>query len=117
MNPMCKSAAAVVLLMASQLVQAVPFGLEARSLAMGNASVATADIATASFANPAMLAYQQTDDNFALLIPAVGVYIDDSEGVRDLIDQYRAAESAGDQPAQVELLTRCSIKWLSHSWR
>ena len=106
MNPMYKFAYIVLLAMLSQLVQAVPFGIEARSLAMGNASVATADIATASFANPAMLAYQQTDDNFALLIPAVGLYIDDSDGIKDLIDQYRAAESVADQVTQLNVVNQ-----------
>jgi hypothetical protein len=96
-----KYAGVVLLGLISHVVQASPFGIEARSLAMGNVSVATADIAAASFANPAMLAFQRSDTDFALLLPAVGAYIDDSDGVIDLIDQYQAAEDAGDQNAQV----------------
>jgi hypothetical protein len=101
MNYIIKSALAVLLTLVAQLAQAVPFGSEARSLAMGNASVAVADIAAAPFTNPAMLAQQRSDDDFALLLPAVGVYLDDGDGVIDLIDAYQAAESAGDQNAQV----------------
>ena len=50
---------AVVLTVLSTAVDAVPFSVEARSLGMGNARVATADIATAPFANPGMLSYQR----------------------------------------------------------
>ncbi len=70
------------------------FAVEARSLAMGNASVATADIATAALANPAMLAQQKAEDDFALLLPSVGVFIDDSDGLIDLVDQFQLDSDA-----------------------
>lgn len=81
----------------SASAHAAPFGLEARSLAMGNASVVTADIATAALANPAMLAHQKGRDDFALLLPAVGILVDDSEGVIDLIDEFQASTVPADQ--------------------
>ena len=69
---------------------------------MGNTRVATADIATAAFANPAMLAFQPMREDFSLLI-GVGGFLRDDEGVVDLVDQfqgeydkYTAAVSAGD---------------------
>lgn len=68
---------------------------------MGNASVATADIATAPFTNPAMLVFQKSDAKFALLLPAVGLMLDDSDGMLDLIDQYRATSDQKQQLAIV----------------
>ena len=87
---------------AAQTASAAGFAIEARSLAMGNASVATADIATAALANPAMLAQQKSEDDFALLVPSVGVFIDDSDGMIDLIDQFQldsASCNAGNPAA------------------
>lgn len=72
----------------SSFVQAAPFGLEARSLGMGNVSVATADIATAALSNPAMLSYQDASDDFSLLISG-GFLIDDSDGMVDAIDAFQ----------------------------
>ena len=57
-----------VLAFISGSVHAVPFSVEARSLGMGNARVATADIATAPFANPGMLSFQPSRDDFSLLV-------------------------------------------------
>jgi len=79
-----------VLAAAAQSSVAAPFAVEARSLGMGNVSVATSDIATAAFANPAMLSYQSQRDDFSFLIPGVGVYLDDSDGMVDLVDRYQA---------------------------
>jgi hypothetical protein len=62
---------------------------------MGNVGVATADIATAAFANPAMLAFQRKDDDFSLLL-TVGAYLNDSGGMIDDIDAFQAADSSGD---------------------
>ena len=93
---------AVSTLLLSHHASAAGFAVEARSLAMGNASVATADIATAALANPAMLAQQKAEDDFALLLPSVGVFLDDSDGMIDLIDQFQVdsnACNAGDAAA------------------
>ena len=49
---------AALLAFFSGSADAVPFSVEARSLGMGNVRVATADIATAPFANPGMLSFQ-----------------------------------------------------------
>lgn len=76
----------------SSYVQAAPFGLEARSLGMGNIGVATADIATAAFANPAMLSYQPFKEDFSTLF-TVGGLLDDSGGMIDAIDDFQAANS------------------------
>ncbi|MBT8332637.1 MAG: conjugal transfer protein TraF [Deltaproteobacteria bacterium] len=66
------------------------FSVEARSLGMGNARVATADIATAPFANPGMLAFQPSREDFSLLLGA-GAYLMDADGLVDKIDEYQTA--------------------------
>lgn len=113
MKAINRSAILMLPVLLSGVAEARPFGIEARSLAMGNASVAVADIATAPFANPAMLAYQKYDSDFALLLPAVGVYIDDSDGVVDLIDQYQAAENAGNATGQLAAVQALDGKVIS----
>ena len=79
----------------SQSVMAAPFSYEARSLGMGNIGVATADIATAPFANPAMLSFQKAEDDFSLLL-GVGGFFSDSDGVIDNIDQFQIANDQYD---------------------
>lgn len=113
MNYIFKSVAAVLLTFAAQWVQAAPFGSEARSLAMGNASVALADIAAAPFSNPAMLAQQTSDSDFELLLPAFGIYLDDSDGMIDLIDRYQAAQTANDANAQLAAVQALDGKVMS----
>ena len=81
---------AAVLAVLSSAADAVPFSVEARSLGMGNARVATADIATAPFANPGMLSYQPSREDFSLLIGA-GALLNDSDGMVDSIDQFQEA--------------------------
>lgn len=102
---------AVALAVSSQSVVAAPFAYEARSLGMGNIGVATADIATAPFVNPAMLSFQKEDDDFSFLLGA-GAFFSDNNGMIDNIDQfqvvsaaYDAAVIAGDGPAQLAAAT------------
>lgn len=73
-------------------VQALPYGFsDARSVAMGNTSVATGGVTTAAFANPAMLMVNETDDTFALQIGVGAVFIEDG-GITDDIDEFQALE-------------------------
>ena len=81
---------AVALVVSSQSVIAAPFAYEARSMGMGNIGVATADIATAPFANPAMLSFQKSDDDFSLLL-GIGGFFSDHDGMIDDIDNFQAA--------------------------
>ncbi|MDH5386926.1 MAG: conjugal transfer protein TraF [Gammaproteobacteria bacterium] len=86
---------AAALAVVSQSVLAASFAYEARSLGMGNIGVATADIATAPFANPAMLSFQKDDDDFSLLV-GLGGYFNDNDGMIENIDRFQSAESAND---------------------
>lgn len=105
-----KILSAVVLLTASHIAHAVPFTFEARSLGMGGVSVATADLATAAWANPAMLTNQRPSDDFSLLIGAGAFLRDNDDMVSDIedfqdADERRvAAEIAGDVPGEAQAL-------------
>lgn len=81
----------MVLSIFSQFSYAIPFSFEGRSLGMGGVNVATANLATAAWANPAMLTNQQTSDDFALLI-GVGAYLRDNDDLVTDIDDYQAAD-------------------------
>ena len=85
-----KILSAFVIAVLSYSANAKPFFVEARSLGMGNVRVATADIATAPFANPGMLAFQRSRDDFSLLLGA-GAFLMDPDGVVDKVDEYQAA--------------------------
>ena len=74
---------------------AAQFAIEGRSMGMGNVSVATADIATAAFGNPSMLANQRADDDFSLLIGLGGMINDDGKMLDD-IDDFQAADANND---------------------
>lgn len=94
----------VALLVLSQTVHAIPFTFEGRSLGMGGVSVATADLATAAWANPAMLTNQRPNDDFSLLI-GVGAFVRDEEDLRTDVDDFQAADDrlrAATSPAEVD---------------
>lgn len=94
---------AVALAAASHSVMAAPLAHEARSLGMGNVGIATADIATAPFANPAMLSFQKADDDFSLLLTA-GAFYSDNDGVIDDIDAFQESTDNNEKLAIVQEL-------------
>ena len=85
-----KILSAFVIAVLSSSADATPSSVEARSLGMGNVRVATADIATAPFANPGMLAFQTGRNDFSLLLGA-GAFLMDPDGVVDKVDDYQTA--------------------------
>ncbi len=87
-----KILSAVVLSICSHAAFSIPFTFEGRSLGMGGASVATADLATAAWANPAMLTRQRPNDDFSLLI-GVGAFVRDDDDLISDIDDFQAADS------------------------
>lgn len=82
--------------------------IEARSLGMGNVRVATADIATAPFANPGMLAYQPSREDFSLIIGA-GAFVNDSDDLVSKIDDFQAAYANGEAGDVSEALRALDI--------
>ncbi|MFW2373957.1 MAG: conjugal transfer protein TraF [Gammaproteobacteria bacterium] len=97
-----KLIAAGLLATAVSNVHALPYGFyDARSVAMGNVSMATGGITTAALSNPGMLAVNESDDGVALLLPAIGVQAIDDGNVVDLVDEFQATS---DPFRQVEIL-------------
>lgn len=101
---------ATALSVASQTASAAYFTFEGRSLGMGGAAVASADLATASWANPAMLTNQRPSDNFSLLIGAGAILRDNDDLITD-IDNFQdadarreAAKDAGDTIAEAQAI-------------
>lgn len=99
-----------VLSVLSLSASAIPFTFEGRSLGMGGTSVATADLATAAWANPAMLTNQRPSDDFSLLI-GMGVFLRDNddlitdiENFQDADDRREAAFITGDVPGAEQAL-------------
>ncbi len=81
-----------VLSICSQSSFASPFAFESRSLGMGGVSAATADLATAAWANPAMLTNQRPGDDFSLLV-GVGAFLRDNDELLQDIDDFQAADN------------------------
>lgn len=71
--------------------------IDARSGAMGNTGVASADYLTASLYNPALLSNFHDDDDVGVLVPAVGVNLSDlDDSADDLIDLQDAISDFED---------------------
>jgi hypothetical protein len=91
---MCRSyklLAVIVLSALSQTAQAIPFTFEARSLGMGGVGVATANLATAAWANPAMLTNQPMGSDWSLLI-GVGAFVRDDDDLIGDVEGFQAAD-------------------------
>ncbi len=108
MNHYKRILSAALLAVLSGSVDAVPFSVEARSLGMGNVRVATADIATAPFANPGMLSFQPSREDFSLLLGA-GLFLNDNDGLVDKIDDFQAAYNRGQAGDPAEALRALGI--------
>ncbi|NOQ69773.1 MAG: hypothetical protein GQ573_06680 [Gammaproteobacteria bacterium] len=102
----------------SQSVYAVPYTFDGRSLGMGGVSVATADLATAAWANPAMLTNQRPGDDFSLLIGLGGFLRDnddlasDIEDFQDADDRRQAATSGSAEEINAILDMRLTLREL-----
>lgn len=105
-----KILSAVALSVFSQVSNAIPFAFEGRSLSMGGAAVANADLGTAAWANPAMLTKQRPSDDFSLLIGLGALVRDNGDLVTDIDnfqeadDRREAAINSGDVTGAAEAL-------------
>ncbi len=71
---------------------AAPYGFfDARSIAMGNTSVATGSMSSAAFSNPALLVNNVSDDSFVISLGA-GATVLDNGGVIDTIDNFQGID-------------------------
>ena len=91
-----KFIAVIVLSAFAQAVQAFPFTFEARSLGMGGVAVATADLATAAWANPAMLTNQPVEDDWSLLI-GLGAFLRDDDDLESDINDFQDADERREE--------------------
>lgn len=96
-------ALAVGCVCASNVVYSATFSTDARSMGMGNTGVVSADFLTAPFHNPALGAGYRAEDDFGLLIPAIGVTVHDAddglatiEDAQDLYDSIGTSPTIGD---------------------
>ena len=110
MKPYNKILSAIAVSLLSQSASAIPFAFEGRSLGMGGVAVATADLATASWANPAMLTNQRPSDDFSLLI-GIGAFVRDDNDLATNIEDFQSADdrrtaaaATGDVVAEAQAL-------------
>lgn len=84
-----KLAASAALLMSSSVALAIPFGsFDTRSMAMGGAGVAVGGADAAPLFNPALLSVTKEEDDFALMIPTIGVRVSDPDNLRDSMKAF-----------------------------
>ena len=91
-----KLAAGAALLMSTTCAIAIPFGsFDTRSMAMGGAGVAVGGADAAPLFNPALLSVAKEEDDFALILPTIGIRVSDPEKLLDSIDQFNKTDSIG----------------------
>lgn len=97
----------------SSTTMATPFAIyDARSAGMGGTGVASAHISSAPFYNPAMLAAQRDEEDFALLLGA-GVAAQDNNDLLDDLEAFDTAYTNNDTAAAQTAITNASGKRIS----
>lgn len=106
-----KVAFGVGLALASCSVLAANHVADGRSSGMGNTGVSSSDYLSAAFFNPALVSNYRDADDFALLLPAIGVNVRDSDeslqiisDLQDSIDQFESVVTPGQ--AQIDEINR-----------
>lgn len=88
-----------IAILTSTTVIAAPFSVyDARSAGMGGTGVASAQISSAPFYNPAMLAAQREEEDFSLLLGA-GIAAQDNNKLLDDVEAYNTAVDNNDTAA------------------
>ncbi len=73
---------------------------DARGNGMGNTGVTTADYLLAPFYNPALTAVSRDNDDFGLLLPAIGASVRDSDDTLTTLDDLQSdIDSFEDSPS------------------
>lgn len=114
----------------SMQAHSATFGVfDARSAAMGGTGVASSQIVSAPFYNPAMLSSQRAEEDFSLLA-GVGVAAADDDNLLDHLSKFADAVSASDAatalsestaagnaaPASINVATVIAGGWSSEIW-
>ncbi len=107
---------AALFIFTSISLQAQPLiSFDARSVGMGGTGVASSKLASAAYSNPALVSQPIGDDNFQLLLPVVGVNVNDPQGLIDDIDAFNIAVDNQDALTASEILARSLDKPLTVS--
>lgn len=114
--------AGAILLCSTPLLAASFSPMDARSLSMGGVGVAGARAASAGLFNPALLAVQPKDRGFSLILPTVGVVVDDKDDVVNTLDDVQngslqALENAIDQGNQSGFINPSDVSALDPALR
>ena len=81
------------LLLGSSAAFAIPFGsFDTRSMAMGGAGVAVGGPDAAPLFNPALLSVSKEEDDFALILPTIGVRVADPDKLIDSVDKFNSGK-------------------------
>lgn len=93
---------ASALLAISSATLALPFNsFDPRSMAMGGAGVAVGDAGMAPFFNPALLTVTREEDDFALVLPVIGLRAYDPSDFATSLDNFRNGNYIGNLDASI----------------
>jgi len=97
----------VLLTLSWTVLHAQPYiTFDARSMGMGGSSVASSHLADAAYSNPALVSDPVGGENFQLILPVVGVTINDPKGLIDDVDAFNTAINNSDPFSANSILLR-----------
>mgnify|MGYP001575951268 CR=1 FL=1 len=100
-----------VLAISAGTAEAIEFGFfDARSAALANTGAASSNLINGGFHNPALLAAQEKEEDFSILIPSVGLRLADPNDLVSDIDAYQVAEAAGNNAGMLAALNKANGK-------
>lgn len=112
MNKLAFAVASALTVLSTQSI-AAPYVADARSHAMGNTGVVSADYLTAPLHNPALGALYRENDDVGLLLPAFGINANDKdealstvEDAQDLYDRIKGMPTPADEAEMSRLLDK-----------
>ena len=80
----------------SSSAMATTYAVDGRTDAMGGAGTAAADYLTGAFYNPALVALYTRKDDAGILIPGIGVQLNDQDSMLDDVDELQTAINNSD---------------------
>jgi len=97
----------MVVLFGYSVAQAQPYiTFDARTMGMGGSSVASSHLADAAYSNPALVSEPIGDNKFQLILPVVGINLNDPQGLINDVEDFNTAIDNLDPVAADEILTR-----------
>jgi hypothetical protein len=91
---------------------AIPFGsFDTRSMAMGGAGVAVGGADAAPLFNPALLSVTKEEDNFAIILPTIGIRVADPDKLRDSIDSFQNGNYVNNLQTSINTLNTATANF------